>query len=237
MSERRGAARAIAGGPVDIEALAAQIRACRICRDTPLGQPLPHEPRPVLRASASARIAVFSQAPGVRVHASGIPFTDPSGVRLRAWMGVTDAEFYDTARVAIVPMGFCFPGHDAKRGDLPPRRECAPAWRVPLLAAMPRLELILLVGQYAQRWHLPADQSAGGLTATVARWREIAATSPVAGVAATPPVHVPLPHPSWRNSGWLIRNPWFEAELLPWLRNRIRGQIQADPDQLPNMTT
>ena len=138
----------------DLDALVADIRACRHCRDHPDGPPLPHEPRPVLRVSATARIGIFSQAPGTRVHASGTPFTDPSGVRLRAWMGVTDDEFYDASRIAIVPMGFCFPGLDAKGGDLPPRRECAPLWRARLLAALPAIELVLLVGQYAQRWHL-----------------------------------------------------------------------------------
>lgn len=198
-----------------LERLAAEVRACRICRDAPGAAPrLPHEPRPVLRPSTTARLAVFSQAPGARVHASGVPFTDPSGVRLRAWMGLGDAAFYDIGRVAIVPMGFCFPGQDAKGGDLPPRRECAIAWRARLMAAMPQLELALLVGGYAQAWHLPAGLAAGGLTSTVARWRDIAAVT-------SAPVYVPLPHPSWRNNGWLKRNPWFEAELLPWLRERV----------------
>ena len=121
----------------------AEILGCRICREAPLGKPLPHEPRPVLRPSTTARICICSQAPGVRVHASGKPFTDPSGDRLRAWLDVTPEEFYDQRRVAIVPMGFCFPGHDANGGDLPPRRECAPAWHERLFAAMPEIELIL----------------------------------------------------------------------------------------------
>ena len=132
-----------------------EISACRICRDAPQpGARLPHEPRPVLRPSTTARICIASQAPGVRVHASGTPFTDPSGDRLRAWLQLQPEEFYDQRRIAIVPMGFCFPGHDAAGGDLPPRRECAAAWHARLFAAMPQLELILAVGSYAQRWHL-----------------------------------------------------------------------------------
>lgn len=185
---------------------------CRICRDAPTAGPaLPHEPRPIFRLSASARILIASQAPGARAHASGVPFLDPSGTRLRAWMGVTDAEFYDTRRVAILPMGFCFPGYDSAGGDLPPRRECAPAWRTTALAAMPAVALILLVGSYAQRWHLAKRP----LTATVADWRAILA-------APQMPRMLPMPHPSWRNNGWLKRNPWFEAEAVPALRGHVR---------------
>lgn len=203
-----------------LDRLVADIRACRRCRDDPTGRPLPHEPRPVLRVSATARIGVFGQAPGTRVHASGTPFTDPSGVRLRAWMGVSDDEFYDTTRIAVIPMGFCFPGLDAKGGDLPPRRECAPLWRDRLMTALPRLDLVLLVGQYAQWWHLGAEARVG-LTETVARWREIVGRE-------GQPVLVPLPHPSWRNNGWIKRNPWFEAELLPWLRGAVRERIAKE---------
>jgi uracil-DNA glycosylase len=202
-----------------LDTLVAEIRACRLCRDDPAGPPLPHEPRPVLRVSTTARIGVFSQAPGTRVHASGMPFTDPSGVRLRSWMGVTDEEFYDSAQIAIVPMGFCFPGLDAKGGDLPPRRECAPLWRARLMAELPQLELVLLVGQYAQRWHLGAD-ARGGLTETVRRWRDIAERP-------TSPILVPMPHPSWRNNGWIRKNPWFEDELLPWLRAAVRQRLET----------
>jgi uracil-DNA glycosylase len=195
--------------------LVREIGACRICRDAPAGgRPLPHEPRPVLRPSATARLAICSQAPGVRVHASGTPFTDPSGDRLRAWLGVGSDEFYDQRRIAIVPMGFCFPGHDAAGGDLPPRRECAAAWHDRLFAAMPQLELILLVGSYAQRWHL-GDAGKGSMTATVGRWRLLLD-------APGRPRHLPLPHPSWRNNGWLTANPWFERELLPAVRREVR---------------
>lgn len=196
-----------------LDKLLAEIAACRICRDTPTIRPLPHEPRPVLRVSDTARLAIFSQAPGTRVHASGIPFTDPSGVRLRGWMGVTEAEFYDTSRVAIVPMGFCFPGHDAKGGDLPPRPECAPAWREKVLANAPALDLALLVGGYAQSWHLGRAKGAT-LTETMKGWRTILEQS-------TRPRYLPVPHPSWRNNGWLKANPWFEAELLPLLKAEV----------------
>ncbi len=134
------------------------IRACRQCVENPRGKTLPHEPRPVLRASGTARLAVCGQAPGTRVHASGTPFTDPSGDRLRAWMGVTEDEFYDESRLAIVPMGFCFPGQDAKGGDLPPRRECSTLWHRRLFDALPQIELVLAVGAYAQEFHLGASR-------------------------------------------------------------------------------
>jgi uracil-DNA glycosylase len=198
----------------ELKALVAEIGSCRICLDAPRGRPLPHAPRPVLRPSATARICISSQAPGVRVHASGTPFTDPSGDRLRAWLQLTPDEFYDRRRVAIVPMGFCFPGHDAAGGDLPPRRECAPAWHARLFAAMPQLELILAVGSYAQRWHL-GEAAGGSMTDTVRGWRAC-----IEGAAR--PRIVPLPHPSWRNNAWLTANPWFEKELLPRLRREIR---------------
>lgn len=197
-----------------LRSLTAEIAACRICRDAPLASPLPHEPRPVLRPSTTARICIASQAPGVRVHASGTPFTDPSGDRLRSWLGLAPEEFYDQTRIAIVPMGFCFPGHDAAGGDLPPRRECAIAWHERLFAAMPQLELILAVGSYAQRWHL-GTAAGGSMTDTVGRWQELL-------YAATRPRRIALPHPSWRNNAWLAANPWFEAELLPRLRQEIR---------------
>lgn len=197
-----------------LERLLIEIRSCRICIEEPEGKALPHEPRPVLRARASARIAICSQAPGTRVHASGVPFTDPSGDRLREWMGVVPAEFYDEARVAIVPMGFCFPGLDASGADLPPRPECAPLWRDRVIAALPNIELMLLVGSYAQRWHLPSARRAS-MTETVRGWRD--AQRGASGMRL-----VPLPHPSWRNNAWIKRHPWFEAELLPFVRAEVR---------------
>ncbi len=201
----------------DLDGLTARVRACRICVESPVGRPLPHEPRPVLRPSSAARILIAGQAPGTKVHVSGVPFTDASGDRLRAWLGVTDDEFYDTAKFAIVPMGFCFPGQDARGGDLPPRRECAPAWRGPLMALMPQIELVLTIGLYAQAWHMGKAQKAS-LTETVMNWRQ-------AFSAPGRPVVLPLPHPSWRNTGWLRKNPWFEMELLPFLRTEIRRRI------------
>ena len=201
-----------------LDRIAARIRACRICIDEPKGTPLPHEPRPVLRVSGTARVAVAGQAPGTRVHKSGVPFTDPSGVRLRAWMGVTEAEFYDQSRIAIVPMGFCFPGLDANGGDRPPRRECAPAWRAELFQAMPRVRLVLAVGQYAHWWHLPGTRRP--VTETVRRF----GTEAKQGGAVR---CLPLPHPSWRNSGWLKTNPWFETDVLPVLRAEVRRLIAS----------
>ncbi|MEM5491962.1 uracil-DNA glycosylase family protein [Hoeflea sp. AS16] len=201
--------------------LLTDIAACRICRDTPAGGPanaLPHEPRPVCVASSKASILIAGQAPGMRVHLSGKPFTDPSGDRLRDWLGVDEAQFYDPDNFAIVPMGFCFPGHDAKGGDLPPRRECAPAWRSRVLEQMPQLKLILVIGQYAHAWHLGKLRQKT-LTETVRNWKSILASS-----ETDCPV-MPLPHPSWRNSGWIRKNPWFEAELLPELKRIVKQEI------------
>jgi len=208
----------------ELDALLAEISECRICRDNPAGGPenaLPHEPRPVCMASSKARILIAGQAPGTRVHASGRPFTDPSGDRLRNWLGVDETQFYDPDLFAIVPMGFCFPGHDAKGGDLPPRRECAPAWRARVMDLMPQLRLILVIGQYAHAWHLGGLRQKT-LTETVRNWRAILDVS-----GAEYPV-MPLPHPSWRNSGWIRKNPWFEAELLPELKRLVQQHVSSD---------
>lgn len=198
--------------------LLADIRACRRCVEAPLGRPMPHEPRPVLRASSTARILIASQAPGTKVHLTGLTFHDASGDRLRQWMGVSRAVFYDTAQIAIVPMGFCFPGQDANGGDLPPRRECRATWHDRLFAALPAFDLILAIGRPAQLYHLKRlgreAQIGDSLTQTVANWRQVRA-------AAEPPRVYALPHPSWRNTGWLKRNPWFEQDLLPELRADI----------------
>lgn len=201
----------------DLDGLLARIRACRICADEPAGRKLPHEPRPVVWAQATARLLVAGQAPGTRVHATGVPFNDPSGERLRDWMGIDRETFYDTSRIAIAPMGFCFPGQDGKGGDLPPRRECAPAWRAPLMAALPRIELVLAIGQYAQSWHLGVSRGET-MTETVSAWRDYVCGD------LDPPV-LPMPHPSWRNNAWLRRNPWFEAEVLPFLRGEVRRLV------------
>jgi len=183
------------------------IRACRICEVH-----LPHGVNPVIHASATAKLCIVAQAPGIRVHETGISFNDPSGDRLREWMGVDRATFYDESRVAIIGMGFCFPGTDAKGGDRPPRKECAEAWQDKLFAALPKFKLTLLVGIYAFDWHL-GDAAKANVTETVRAWREFA------------PRTIPLPHPSWRNNAWLKKNPWFATELLPYLRKRVKSAI------------
>jgi uracil-DNA glycosylase len=190
-----------------LPALLKDVRACRIC-----ARALSHDPRPVLWLSSTARICVAGQAPGIRVHNTGIPYNDPSGERLRAWMGVERETFYDESRIAIVPMGFCFPGYDAHGGDLPPRPECAAHWHDRLFAAAPKFSLMLVIGTYAQRYHLGEDVK-NNVTETVRAWREYGTGM------------VPLPHPSWRNNGWLKKNPWFEKELLPVLRARVRRAL------------
>ena len=195
--------------PIDI--LSAAIAACRVCRDG-AAKPLPHEPRPVVVLSETAKILIAGQAPGLRVQESGIPFNDASGDRLRQWLAVDRDQFYHPANFAMLPMGFCFPGYDAKGSDLPPRRECAPLWRGKAINAMPRIELVIAVGGYAHQWHI--ERPASSMTETVRDWRR----HMEAGV-------IPLPHPSWRNTGWLRRNPWFEAELLPELRHKVSRWI------------
>lgn len=182
--------------------LLADIRACRLCERF-------LEPRPVLHVTAKAKLLVVGQAPGMRVHKSGMSFDDPSGDRLRDWMGVDRDTFYDEHRVNIAAMAFCFPGYDAAGADKPPRPECAATWRERLYAARPAYDLTLLVGGHAQRWHL-GDRARANMTETVEAWRDCG------------PRYIPLPHPSWRNNGWLKKNPWFETELLPVLRRRVR---------------
>lgn len=208
-----------------LDALVRQVRNCRVCVEHPdKGRVLNHEPRPVFQLSASARICIASQAPGIRAHESGIPFSDPSGVRLRQWLDIDEHTFYDARRIAILPMGFCFPGFDAQGGDLPPRPECARTWQVRLMEHLPNLQLLLLVGGHAQRWHLqrlqaPKELARLGVNDTVMHWRNLYENP------ACSPRCIPLPHPSWRNSGWLNRNPWFESELLPELRQAVRSLL------------
>jgi uracil-DNA glycosylase len=186
--------------------IAEEITGCRICAERFAQTRTRHAPRPVVWYRPGARMLIAGQAPGARVHASGRPFTDPSGDRLRDWMGVDEATFYDRERIAILPMAFCFPGYDAKGADLPPPKICAKTWRAPLLEALGEVRLTLLVGGHAQAWHLGGKST---VTARVAAWR------------AHGPDVFPLPHPSWRNTAWLKRNPWFEEELLPVLRARV----------------
>jgi uracil-DNA glycosylase len=211
----------VTADPEEIDALAREIAACRICRDAPAkgeGDRLPHEPRPVAVLSSTARVLIAGQAPGLRVHQSGLPFDDASGNRLRDWLGVSREEFYDPGRFAIVPMGFCFPGYDAKGGDLPPRRECAPLWRAKVLSAMPQIDTILAIGQYAQAWHLGKRRKTS-MTETAINWRDYFLVN-------EGPRILPLPHPSWRNTAWLRKNPWFEKDVLPVLRQHVDSLIR-----------
>lgn len=189
-----------------LESLLIEVRACVLCAEH-----LPLGPRPVVQADSQARILVAGQAPGRKVHETGIPFNDASGDRLRAWLGISREVFYDPKQVAILPMGFCFPG-TGKSGDLPPRPECAPAWRAALLSHMQDIKLTLVIGQYAQAYHLPNE--ATSVTELVQAWRKYW------------PHTVPLPHPSPRNNLWLKRNPWFEAELIPVLRTRVSEVLE-----------
>jgi uracil-DNA glycosylase len=186
-----------------LDALLREVRACEMC-----AAHLPHPPRPVLRAAATARILIVGQAPGRRVHETGIPWNDPSGDRLRDWMGVSRATFYDESRIAIIPTGFCYPG-TGKGGDLPPRPECAPLWHPRLRAALPDIRLTLLVGSYAQAYYL-GGRAQKTLTETVRHYRDYL------------PEYLPLPHPSPRNQMWLKRNPWFAEEVLPLLRELVQ---------------
>lgn len=191
-----------------LSSLLTDVRACTIC-----AAHLPLGPRPVLQMHASARILIAGQAPGRKVHETGIPFDDASGDRLRTWLGVSREVFYDPRKVAILPMGFCFPGR-GKSGDLPPRPECAPAWRAPLLSHLKRRQLTLVIGQYALAYHLPNEP--GTLTEIVQAWHKYW------------PDTVPLPHPSPRNNPWLKRNPWFEQELVPCLQARVAEILNGD---------
>lgn len=197
----------VAGLPMELEA---EIAACRLCAGRFAATVTGHEPRPVVWFKPQARLLIAGQAPGARVHASGRPFTDASGDRLRDWLGLDEGAFYDRARVAIVPMAFCFPGYNAKGADLPPPPVCARTWRGAVMAALPDVRMTVLVGGSAMRWHL----GQGAVSDMVADWPAHAAR----GIW-------PLPHPSWRNTGWLRRNPWFDAEVLPALREAVRHVV------------
>lgn len=190
----------------DLDQLLREVRACRLCEAE-----LPMGPRPVLRASATARLLIVGQAPGTLVHASGIPWSDASGMRLRGWLGLDRDAFYDESRVAIVPMGFCYPGRGST-GDLPPRPECSQTWHPRLLPLLPEVRLVLAIGQYAQVYFL-GEARKKSLTDSVRAWREYA------------PRVFPLPHPSPRNIAWFVHNPWFEAEVLPALREQVAAAL------------
>jgi uracil-DNA glycosylase len=200
----------MSGATRNLSALRKEASACRLCENS-----LPLGPRPVFQVGTRSRILIAGQAPGSAVHRSGVPFDDPSGDRLRDWMGITREQFYDSQQVAILPMGFCYPGK-GKSGDLPPRSECAATWRQSFLAAMPAIRLTVVIGAYARRWHLP-DVS-GNLTDSVANWRERNDSVLL------------LPHPSPRNNIWLKKNPWFEIELLPVLKQRVERALAAVDD-------
>ena len=191
----------------DLDAMLAKIHACRACAPE-----FDHEPRPVVQVTPETRLLICGQAPGRRVHESGIPFDDPSGDRLRDWLGVDRDTFYSDPRIGVAPMAFCFPGTNPKGGDYPPPPRCAALWRNPLLARLPKVELTLLVGAYAQRWAL-RDAPKRSMTETVAAWRSLG------------PAAIPLPHPSWRSTAWLRRNPWFDEELAPYLRARVTALL------------
>ncbi|MEE8544800.1 MAG: uracil-DNA glycosylase family protein [Alphaproteobacteria bacterium] len=198
----------------ELDRLLAEVRACRACEAL-----LPLGPRPVLRAAASARIVIAGQAPGTAVHASGIPWDDPSGERLRGWLALDRETFYDPRRIAIIPQGFCYPGRLPRGGDRPPRPECAALWHQRLFALLPAVELTLVVGRYAQAYHLGSDARATvrkTVGETVAAWRDYL------------PRYLPLPHPSWRTIAWVRRNPWFEAETLPAARQAVHALLGAD---------
>jgi len=194
---------------MSLDALLAEIRACRAC-----AAEFEHEPRPVVRVSAETRILICGQAPGRRVHESGLPFDDPSGDRLRTWMGVDRATFYDHPAIGVAAMAFCFPGTDPTGGDYPPPARCAALWRRRLLAELPKVELTLLIGRSAQLWAL-GEGAAASMTETVRDWERFL------------PDALVMPHPSWRNTGWLKGHPWFEAEIAPYLRQRVADMLGA----------
>lgn len=187
-------------------ALRAEIAACRVC-----AAHLPAGPRPIVQFGATSRIVIIGQAPGTRVHESGVPWDDASGERLRQWTGLAPRQFYDATKVALVPMGFCYPG-TGTNGDLPPRPECAPLWHERVLAALPVRRLTLLVGSYAQERYMPDA-------------KRLSLTERVKGHASHGPDHFPLPHPSWRSTGWMKKNPWFETDVLPALRSAVAAAL------------
>ncbi|MDX5593618.1 uracil-DNA glycosylase family protein [Pseudovibrio sp. SPO723] len=196
------------------------ISSCRVCVEAPLWAPLPHEPRPVAVLSSTARLCICGQAPGTRVHASGRPFTDPSGVRLREWMGIEEAQFYNPNLLSIVPMGFCFPGLDSKGGDKPPRKECRRTWHDHVFRQMPQLETVFAVGAHAHQYHL-GELASKRSRETIASFKEIWEVTSKRRENGEGPAVLPLPHPSWRNNAWLKKNAWFEEQVLPLVKKEV----------------
>lgn len=194
----------------NLDFLIKEMRACYFCKDH-----LPFEPNPVFQLSLEARILIVGQAPGLRAHLTSLPFNDPSGVRLRQWLGVNPSQFYNSSNFALVPMGLCYPGADAHGGDRPPCRKCAPLWHPQVIAYLKNIQLILLVGHYAHVYYLQLPKK-NSLTKTVASWQKYL------------PKFLPLPHPSWRNIGWLKKNPWFEDEIIPFLQERVKTLLFED---------
>lgn len=203
----------------ELSTLCKQIRSCKICLDCPWSNPLPHSPRPVFQVSETARICISGQAPGTRVHRTGIPFNDPSGDRLRQWLGLDRDQFYNAEKLAIIPMGFCFPGLDHKGSDLPPRPECVSTWHDKLFELLPQLKLIIAIGQYAHSYHL-GERNGSSVTETVGNWREYLNPNRAGSIR-----YLPLPHPSWRNSAWLKKNIWFGEEVLPALKSEVNRLV------------
>jgi len=194
--------------------LAARIRECRLCAAQFAATRTAHEPRPVPWFDSAARLLIVGQAPGMRVHESGLPFDDRSGDRLRDWLGLSREQFYDQRKVAIVPMAFCFPGYSQSGSDLPPPPRCAATWRADVMACLPKVRTTVVIGQYAQRWHLGKQAGKSGVTQMVRSWRDCA------------PTVFPMPHPSWRNNAILRRNPWIEQELIPALQRRVSELLE-----------
>jgi len=193
------------------------IRNCTECALTFSDTETQHKPRPVIQLTPTAKIAIIGQAPGMRVYKSGLPFDDASGDRLRDWMGIDRDVFYNDSKIAIIPMGFCFPGYDKRGSDIPPPPICAKKWRTELFKNTPRFDLTLLIGMHAQKWHLGTKRKKS-LTETVENWREYTKLS-------NETLYLPLPHPSWRNTGWIKKNPWFTSDTLPFLKSSVASAL------------
>lgn len=206
---------------MSLQHLLNEIRTCKICERSKNIASLPHPARPIVRMKSSAKILIVGQAPGNLAHQRGLPFDDPSGQKLRTWMGVSREEFYDDSQIAFAPMGFCFPGYGSNGSDLPPRKECAPLWQEKLLGKLPLIEIILLIGIYAMRWYLEPEKTQ--TVTDIVRGGARFLTKPKGSLA------IPLPHPSWRNSRWMHLNPWFKEEIIPDLQKQVRKRLSKTP--------